>query len=1692
MANYYLNDDGSVTKKKKSTGKTYTLNNEGNAVLQKTNKTQQSNSLKQAVANTNQARQSRLDYFNSFNRVLSSKAAARTTQKPTDLEPTRDIKGNVIDRKITTNNNLQGLQQAVEDRYSLNTQPKKFGSEIKQKVKPQTGQYKQLLQEEREAKNKENLLRYEKNLASVEKDKVGLGDVIANPFLDTINMLDFSRLGEDKYSQVDKKGNVSYLPNKREIKVEKVREKENAVAKAYDNIVSSLGKATLAKTIDLFTGSAAGEVLYYGDIGKSSVDEAKKQGFSDNEALAYGAAATVFAKTIDNVVGSFGGLSGKTVFGKQIPTLEKGLDKLIFKLTNNKLASTVLSSMGSEFTSEFVEEYMDNIAKYAIDMDNKDKESFFTMIANTLPDAAYAGLMGAGAGAVGAGFEKITNSSDLNERIKALEDYKKNLEEQKPNTVEEAQFKEEEMQKIEDSLEAATQRQQEIIKENESEQKYKDKTDDELKDLQLAQSMFDEDTTDVDYELKRREKINEEQENDHKQFLEDSEKMLFEKQDKETLERINQTEEASKLLGLTDEESIKTLNETKKELSVMVKNNYISEKESKTISSDMTKLLKEKEETPSVKYQKGDIGFDKNGKMTTNNKTREIQEQLIKPNKNKETVKEKDITSGETIKAIKPSKELVNQGEEAILKKYQDNVTEREKQKIKKTDEYINATYEKMLAMAIDSGNESLTKQLIASKDKGFFTHVNLSEEISDIMFDMRNDFDGAYDKFMKKYFEFNKSNKDNPKLSLDLQKEAIALYNVFTNIDLNSENAGILAPILIESGNENSLGLNMMKNLYTDNVDGFINFANRDLRRKYFQDVKKHKNDKKWIKNNNPDIKENNSKYRLSKEQRTLLKQEAQKLYDIKDKNSLEYKQQKAKISKYQDKITPTSLGDKIEHYRIGSMLMRTAIYCKNGLENLIILPKHIVSDMVTSGTDVVLSGKTGERTSVYSGKGLIKGFKNYFVETGSIFTEKINKIDSDEYKYSPLKQHETSDINVAKDYFENRTSKYQSKTAVGKLFDGINDIGMELGDRGFRGLAYANSLYDQTLAEAINQVSKNKTGYIYEMNVNKAGVATLNYIDANGEHMTSKVNENKLDEFMSKNNLKEVKITNEMREIARNDAETKTFIDSNETTEHAIAIKNTLNKLSGPLKLGNVLLPMVKVQTNVFRSMYYSSPVALIELKKRVGNLQTEINEGTLTKKSQYEFARYIGDITAGTALQIFLGVLAKNNLVELTGGEEKDKEGKLKKDQGWKPYSIKVGNKYISYDYGGVMGTSMRLAEQYKDEKIPTNLKEIESFFKNNANETLATLIEQATLNNLLEFANTGYGDLVESIENKMASIPATFIPGIVKDIAVTMDNFTQRDTYDGDFFTYTKNQFINKIPKIRENLQPKYDTWGEIKKVGSNAFENYFNTWVASNSVNTEKRSKVYDEILDVYSQNKDGKALPNLNTVKGFKYNGKQYDFSNSEKTNYKKQYGTNLYKNLNKMINSSIYKTSDYNDKQKLLEYTYSHTREQAYSWYLQSKGKTYYNSTKKDGKYTEYKNTMYEEIINNNLSIREAQYKRKQPKSYQLYKAMGGYDKIIDSEKSIKNILQIYKDRGYKTKQLIAITKQMVNNTNLSKIQKVMLAKKLYQSTYENYDNAVFKYLKSQNLTKDEYDYAVKALGLKGYYIPIYKQKRR
>lgn len=367
-------------------------------------------------------------------------------------------------------------------------------------------------------------------------------------------------------------------------------------------------------------------------------------------------------------------------------------------------------------------------------------------------------------------------------------------------------------------------------------------------------------------------------------------------------------------------------------------------------------------------------------------------------------------------------------------------------------------------------------------------------------------------------------------------------------------------------------------------------------------------------------------------------------------------------------------------------------------------------------------------------------------------------------------------------------------------------------------------------------------------------------------------------------------------IREKAMMEANVATYTNDTAFSKFALGIRETLNKVTGNVRLGDQLMPFVKTPANVVAlGMEYSIGAAYL-----IPNLTTVIRDvkaGKLSAKSWTEIKAAVRNgLGVVLAMLIAMALDPDDYTPDYDALTMSERRLALEKNAVFN--SIRIGDKYISLDYFGPLAVPLTavLSARRRGEVawfgyakgVASQLQKLPGLQE--FSETVDA-IGRATSNKPEK--------TVKNLNNALIDfIRARTIPSIVNDLAKSIDTY-ERETSAG---TYDKAKA--SIPGIRESLPLKYTTTSKTPRETEPAWS----TVLFGARVKTAASNRVIYEIDRLYKKG----AKPTITDVTR---SGKLSELSEAKQQRVRKEFAKRYYAEVYTLIRTRAYRAKD--DEQK-------------------------------------------------------------------------------------------------------------------------------------------------------------------------------
>lgn len=394
-------------------------------------------------------------------------------------------------------------------------------------------------------------------------------------------------------------------------------------------------------------------------------------------------------------------------------------------------------------------------------------------------------------------------------------------------------------------------------------------------------------------------------------------------------------------------------------------------------------------------------------------------------------------------------------------------------------------------------------------------------------------------------------------------------------------------------------------------------------------------------------------------------------------------------------------------------------------------------------------------------------------------------------------------------------------------------------------------------------------------------------------GKELTQRANELFIDATRIEPTTEEGRL---IRDKAIQEANIATYTNDTALSKLALGIRESLNKATGNVRLGDQLMPFVKTPANVV-SLGLEYTAGLAYAIPKLPKIIKDVKAGNITDESRTAIKAAMRN---GLGVVLAMLIAAAFDPDDYTPEYDalSPSERRLALEKGAVFNSVRIGNKYISLDYLGPLALPMAavLTARYREDNPLWG-------FTAGALSQAAKTPGVGEIYDAIKFIGDSVRkDAQENVENigniMLDYVRARTIPSIVNDLAKVFDD-VERETSGG-----TWDKVLNSLPGIRNNLPEKYQTTSPTPR----ETENIFSTLFFGARVKTAASNRVIYEIDRLY---KSGNRV----TITDVTRSGKLADLSEEKQQKARREFAKRYYDAVYKLVSSRSYRRKD--DEQK-------------------------------------------------------------------------------------------------------------------------------------------------------------------------------
>lgn len=369
-------------------------------------------------------------------------------------------------------------------------------------------------------------------------------------------------------------------------------------------------------------------------------------------------------------------------------------------------------------------------------------------------------------------------------------------------------------------------------------------------------------------------------------------------------------------------------------------------------------------------------------------------------------------------------------------------------------------------------------------------------------------------------------------------------------------------------------------------------------------------------------------------------------------------------------------------------------------------------------------------------------------------------------------------------------------------------------------------------------------------------------------------------------------------VRQLSMSAAFYYTYTNNSAYSDFALKTRELINKI-GDIDLGEALLPFMKTPANVQAAGLQLSGLAGFEAIKNTYEGYQEIKKGTGTGKEKF-------DLAIRSAVQLGLSIFISAIVLGMIKDDEympdyftaTDDERDFAKQNNIPFNSVRIGNKYVSFDYFGPIATPVKGALHAR------------KYGKQGGN----LFIEYGKGVGIQLLSFPGVSDIAEWLDKSKQALSSedkkdyikkqfvngvinfvwtTFIPSVVSDLAIAFDEYQRNPENEIE-------TIMGKIPFLRQQLDIKTNTFGDKIKT-----EGFLMSMLSGSRVKTPLVDPVFNElqnlldtgfypnVKDITKSNQKVKLLKEK--ISEEKFNKMMDEFGREFRTKIEQEFKSNSY-----------------------------------------------------------------------------------------------------------------------------------------------------------------------------------------------------
>lgn len=272
-------------------------------------------------------------------------------------------------------------------------------------------------------------------------------------------------------------------------------------------------------------------------------------------------------------------------------------------------------------------------------------------------------------------------------------------------------------------------------------------------------------------------------------------------------------------------------------------------------------------------------------------------------------------------------------------------------------------------------------------------------------------------------------------------------------------------------------------------------------------------------------------------------------------------------------------------------------------------------------------------------------------------------------------------------------------------------------------------------------------------------------------------------------------------------------------------------------------VIMPFVRTPTNIFRYVWQRTPILNMFQKQMVEDLAAGGERAALARAKSAMGVAMWGTGSALVAAGLITG-----------RGPTDPKLNKQMRDMGWQPYSIKIGDRYVSYKKADPVATSLGMIADLV--QISGELKEKDQQFHISGfiAAMVANMTNKSYMQGMVDFMDAATSNDENKLNQMFTGLATTFVPNIISKMDPRLnlgDSNQGQGIFEDQGWVFNDggqsplrearglvDSVMGRVPGFSSTLEPRRNIMGELVMRPPGYLNNAINPFTVSGKVDDE--------------------------------------------------------------------------------------------------------------------------------------------------------------------------------------------------------------------------------------------------------------